>query len=192
MFFTFGCKDNILHFSFMVNYFELYGIPASFHPDAARVKAMFYELSRKYHPDRHTQADTATIADALNMAAQNNAAYKTLTNVDATMAYILKLNDLLMDEEKYNLPPDFLMEMMELNEAISDYETEPENLNAQQQATTALQAQLAEWGSNVAPLTTRYDGGEQTTALLLKIKDYYFRRKYLLRIKERINSFAAR
>jgi len=175
----------------MSNYFELYDLPVSFHPDATAVKSKFYELSRRYHPDRFAQAGGAELAEALQMASLNNAAYKTLQNRDAVMAYILKLNDLLANEEKYALPPAFLMEMMDINEAISDYEASPDNENARKQAEQDLNDQLAAWEAATEKLTARYDAGEHDNALLLQIKDMYFRKKYLLRIKERIGTFAS-
>ncbi len=176
----------------MVNYFELYDIPVSFAPDTAVVKKKFYELSRRYHPDRFTLAGNAERAEALRMAALNNDAYKVLQNADATMAYILKMNELLEDEEKYSLPPAFLMEMMDLNESISDYEMKPDNESLKTQATQALQEQLDNWNEDLEPLTAAYEGGNTSKELLLQIKDYYFRKKYLLRILERINTFATR
>jgi len=176
----------------MVNYFELYGIEPSFTPDAAAVKAKFYELSRLYHPDRFTLAGEHEHSEALRMAALNNDAYKTLSNPDTAMAYVLKLHNLLEEEGKYNLPPAFLMEMMELNEAVSEYEMEPDNETIKQQAITALNEQSAQWTAEVAPLTAAYNNGNQSQELLLKIKDYYFRKKYLLRIQQRINTFASR
>ena len=33
----------------MVNYFELFGLPVSFHPDAATVKKKFYEVRRYFN-----------------------------------------------------------------------------------------------------------------------------------------------
>ncbi len=176
----------------MINYFQLYSLPESFHPDAVAVKNKFYELSRQYHPDRFARADDAAQAEALRMAALNNDAYKTFSNPDATMAYILKLHSLLEDEEKYSLPPAFLMEMMDLNEAISEYEMEPDNETMKTQAAKTLEDQLTTWNNEVAPLTKKFDEGDQSKELLLQVKDYYFRKKYLLRIKERIATFAAR
>ncbi len=176
----------------MLSYFELYGLPVSFHPDATIVKNRFYELSRKYHPDRATQGDAAAQAEALRMAALNNDAYKTLKDPYATMAYILRLNGLLEDEEKYVLPPAFLMEMMEINEALSDYEADNTNEDARQMVTTALDEQLELWQDATQLLVNRYDKGEHTKELLLQVKDQYFRKKYLLRVKERIDTFAAR
>ena len=174
----------------MVNYFELYNIPLSFHPDADKVKAKYYELSRTYHPDRFTMATPDEQAHALQLSSANNEAYKTLKNEYATMAYILKLKGVLEDEEKYNLPPDFLMEMMELNEAISEIEMGDDS-NAVTNAQTILDQQLEEWQKQAYPLTKQYDSADDDS-LLATIKELYFRKKYLLRIQERMNTFATR
>ena len=176
----------------MINYFELYGLPVSFHPNQAAVKNKYYELSRLHHPDRFAQAGSAGMADALNMASINNTAYKTLRDSDATMAYILKLNGLLEDEEKYALPPAFLMEMMDINEAVSEYELDLSNEDARNMAVNALNEQLELWDDATRLLIERFDKGEKDKALLLQVKDQYFRKKYLLRIKERIDRFAPR
>ena len=176
----------------MMNYFTLYHLPVTFRPEQAAVKNTFYELSRQYHPDRFAQVGGTELAEALRMAAINNEAYKTLKSGDATMAYILKLNGLLEDEEKYALPPDFLMEMMDINEAISEYEMAPENEDARQMAMNSLNEQLELWDDATELLVQRFEGGEKDKELLLQIKDQYFRKKYLLRIKERIDRFAAR
>ncbi len=172
-----------------MNFFELYEIPESFQPGTAAVKQKYYSLSRAYHPDRFTLADDASRAEALRMAAINNDAYKTLSDANKTMAYILRLHGLLEEEEKYNLPPAFLMEMMDLNELISEYEMDP-NEGSQRSAISSLQAQMDEWEAGVEPLTQQFNAGNHDDDLLLKIKDYYFRKKYLLRIQERINRFA--
>jgi len=176
----------------MTNYFELYYMPVTFHPDPVEIKSKFYELSRLYHPDRFAQGGGEELKKALHMSAMNNEAYKTFKSADATMAYILKLNGLLEDEEKYSLPPAFLMEMMDLNEAISDAEAEPDNTDAGQMATNALNEQLELWDDATNLLIGRFEKGDNTKELLLQIKDQYFRKKYLLRIKERIDRFAAR
>lgn len=175
----------------MVNYFELYDLEVTFRPDKDLVKKKYYELSRQYHPDRFTLAGTEEQAEALKMSSFNNEAYKALKNEDTTMAYILKLYDLLEEEEKYNLPPDFLMEMMDLNEQISEMEMEDGNEDTQKQAKDALKVQLELWQGQVAPLIEQFENGDHSEELLKQIKDFHFRKKYLLRISERINTFAA-
>jgi len=174
----------------MNNYFELYHMPQTFRPDPVEVKSRFYEMSRLYHPDRFAQAGGAELTKALQLSAMNNEAYKTLRNADATMAYMLKLHGLLHDEEKYALPPVFLMEMMEINEAVSEYESDG-NQDAREMAITALNEQLELWEDATTPLVDKWEVGDHNEELLLRIKDQYFRKKYLLRIQERIDRFAA-
>ena len=171
-----------------MNYFELYDMPVSFQPDQAQVKAKFYELSRKYHPDRYANADAAAKIESLKMSALNNEAYKALGDPDKTMGYILKLNGLLATDEKYSLPPAFLMEMMEINEAINEFDMQP-GIDSNQ-TKREFEAQLDAWKAAAYKLTAQYEAGDHSEALLLQIKDYYFRKKYLLRIQERIDKFA--
>lgn len=176
----------------MENYFSLFEMPVSLRPDAAEVKKKFYQLSKKYHPDRVAQTDESAKAEVLQKAAMINDAYKTLSDADKTMAYVLRLYQLLEEEEKYELPAAFLMEMMELNEAVSDYEDAPENEKLKNQAEQALAEQMEGWENQVQQLIPQFEQVEDKEALLMKIKDFYFRKKYLLRIKERFSTFASR
>ncbi len=175
----------------MDNYFELYQLPVSFFPDPAAVKAKYYEYSRTYHPDRYAQAEKSKQLEALTIAAQNNKAWKTLSNPDATIAYVLELNGVMQHDEKYTLPPSFLMEMMDFNEEVSDYEMGGDGAMRTRLEQT-LATLLADWNAEAEPLMRSYDPAAPDQPTLLKIKDMYFRKKYLLRIKERIDKFAAR
>ena len=103
-----------------MNYFELFEIPETLTPDVSTIKNRFYELSRKYHPDFYTQSSEAEQADILEKAAILNKAYKVFQNKDALIKYVLIEKGLLVEEEKYALPPEFLMEVMEHNEALME------------------------------------------------------------------------
>ena len=157
-----------------MNYFELFDIPVSLQVDKKLLAQKYIALQKKYHPDFFTQATEMEQADALETSSQINKALKTFKNEDETIKYVLQLKGLLQEEEKYQLPPDFLMEVMELNEELSESST----------------AQIADFEAaiytGVKDIIEQYNNSTTTTADLLKVKEYYFKKKYLQRILERL------
>ena len=73
----------------MVDYFEFYGLPVTFHPDAAEIKRKFYELSKKYHPDFYINEPEEKQAEVLELSTINNKAYQVLSNPQKRVHYIL-------------------------------------------------------------------------------------------------------
>lgn len=161
-----------------MNHFELYNIPSSLSPDSALVKKRFYELSRQYHPDFHGQASEEEQAGILEKAAQVNRAYKVFTNADETLKYVLQLEGLLEEEEKYQLSPDFLMEVMELNEQLMEMGGGEEK-QAIRRRIDQLKNEIYE---PVAKIMALYPESIPAEKELLQIKEYHYRKKYLDRI----------
>jgi molecular chaperone HscB len=176
-----------------MNYFEFYGLAESFFPDEKLVKAKFYEFSRKYHPDFHATASPEKQREILELSTQNTNAYKTLSNFENRLAYILEQHGLIGERTKNELPPIFLMEVMELNEKLMEleFEFEPEALASLQQSLTGLWEALE---NKTRPVLEQYENLPETEkpAALEQIKNYYLKRKYLLRIKETLATFANR
>ncbi|MBS1592200.1 MAG: DnaJ domain-containing protein, partial [Bacteroidetes bacterium] len=110
-----------------MNYFELYNIPISFIVNANEVKKKYYELSRKLHPDFFSNTTEEERAEVLEKSSAVNKAFKIFTNEDELIKYVLQLKELLQEEEKYNLPNSFLIEMLELNEALTDAKMEEDD-----------------------------------------------------------------
>src|ERR1700760_6148 len=106
-----------------MNYFEFYDIPESFAVDVPALKKKFYELSKRYHPDFYANEDEAKQQEILELSTLNNKAYQTLSDPGKRLEYILQLHDLVSDGAKPQLPADFLMEMMDINERLMDVET---------------------------------------------------------------------
>lgn len=175
----------------MVNIFELFEMPMCFHPDAALVKTKFYALSRQFHPDRFSQSGPDALTEALNKTANLNEAYKILSDQQRLIQYVLKFNNIISDDEKFELSPDFLMEMMELNELLAEAEFEPSNSSLFEEAKSSFDSHFEIIQEELKKLTTQYDSGFREKSHLQKIKEIYFKLKYLLRIQERITKFAA-
>jgi len=159
---------------YSMNYFELYDIPVSLYVDPAMIKQKFYALSRKYHPDFFANGTEQEQEEVLERSSMVNKAFKTFGNPDDTIKYVLQLKGLLEEEEKYQLPADFLMEMMELNEQLEENPSETSN-NIDQLSTQIYEP--------VKKIVEQYQEGVVSEKELLQVKEYYYKKKYLNRIK---------
>jgi molecular chaperone HscB len=174
----------------MINYFDFYAIPQAFNPDAAQLKKKFYELSKQYHPDFYANEDEAKQQEILELSTLNNKAYQTLSDPARRLEYILRLHDLVSDGAKPQLPADFLMEMMDINERLMEVDNATE-LGSITAEVLAIEGDIDE---SLADLTNGYEELDDTAkeSRLNEIANIYYRQKYLLRIKESLNTFASR
>jgi molecular chaperone HscB len=174
-----------------MNYFELFGIPVSLQVDASWLRRRYYELSRQYHPDMHTQADEAAQAAMLEQSALVNQAFKILGNEHQLLQYVLELKGLLAAEEKYQLPQLFLMEMMDINEKLMELEFGPDEEAVAElyQQVVAMEKELY---SEVQGIVMAYNDAAVSDAAMDRLKEFHFKRKYLFRILEKLSTFASR
>jgi molecular chaperone HscB len=158
-----------------MNYFELFGIPVSLAVDTKALSKRFFELQKKYHPDFFGQASDAEKEEALELSSMVNKAWKTFQSQDETVKYVLTEKGLLEEEEKFQLPPDFLMEVMELNELKMDG-VDDATLDAR---VKGLQNEIME---EVADILSHYSETSHGQTELLKVKEWYYKKKYLDRL----------
>ena len=164
-----------------MNYFELYEMPVSLQADKKYLQQKYFELQKKYHPDFFSNESEQEQAEVLEKSSMVNKAYKTFQNDDETIKYVLQLKELLEEEEKYQLPPDFLTEMMELNEALM--EVDDSSLEETETKINQLEKHLYDEVQNIVEY---YNEDTTTNEQLLQVKDYYYKKKYLKRILERL------
>ncbi len=175
------------------DYFAFYGLPESFLPDQAALKRLYYAKSRETHPDFHATSPAENQAEMLHQSTLNTDAYRTLTDSDQRMAYLLRQHGLLEEGTKGQLPADFLMDMMDLNEQLMDLEAAPEPAAV---APVAVEATaLAETlDAGIQPVLAGYEAlpAAHRPAALQQICTYYLKKRYLLRIQQQLATFAAR
>ena len=164
-----------------MNYFEIFEMPLSLHIDRNELSKKYFELQRKYHPDFFSKAGESEQAEMLEISSMINRGYKIFTNADETIKYVLQLKGLLEENEKYELPRDFLMKMMELNEMLMD----PDILIVEETETKISQLENQLYHS-VQNIIENFIEDRTTDEQLLVVKDYYFKKKYLKRILERL------
>lgn len=162
-----------------MNYFEIFGLPVHLKVDKSELPKKFFELSRKFHPDFYSNSTPSEQQRALEITADLNKAFKTFQNPDDTIKYVLQLKGLLEEEEKYQLPPDFLMEVLEINEQLMDAEDDPNLKSNLKSAILNLQSEIY---APVKEIIEHYQDGITTEEDLLQVKEYYYKKKYLNRI----------
>ena len=149
------------------------------------MKQQYFLLNKKYHPDFFGNGTDEEKEEALQMSSLVNKAYKIFNNQGETIKYVLQLKGLLQEDEKFALPNTFLMEMMELNEELMDAKMNGNQLSINNCKLTidSLQAEIYNDLKYIieAESLDRIEESE-----LQKVKEYYFKKKYLNRILDSI------
>ena len=163
-----------------MNYFEMFGLPIAFKADSNQLRTAFMNIQRASHPDKFAQGTIEEQELALEQSAMANKAFTLLNNKEQLLPYVLTLTGHIEADEKYNLAPDFLMEMMELNESWMDAEDETTK--------QSLMAQINTLKNDIYSPIKAYLEANSVVDIpqeaMLQIKDYYYKKKYLDRILE--------
>lgn len=160
-----------------MNYFELFELPVAPRVDKSFLARKYFELQKRYHPDFFSNASEEDREEALQKSAAINKAFNIFQDEQKTIEYFLQEKKLINEEEKYNLPPDFLMEMMDINESLD--EDEPAVTR------TKVENYEKELFSEIEPVLSAYNENN-TTAMQERLKAYYYKKKYLRRILDRL------
>ena len=156
-----------------MNHFEFFKIPIQFYPDLKMIAKKFKMNTLANHPDLNAGG-----VDSEILTAQNNAAYAQLKNERKRIAYILSLG--IVHLEKKSLSPEFLMEMMEVNEALMYAQLEGEDTQEQLNKVEIKDKKI--W-SDIAKLGARHDAGElDFEEACVQINNLYLQSNYMLRI----------
>lgn len=168
----------------MTNYFKFFGLPVSPTVDQAALKKVFYANSRKYHPDFHTLEDEAAREASLEKSTINNQGYKVLSDEDRTLKHLLDLKGILGEEGSNKMPQAFLLEIMDVNEALMEleFDDDPAARAKVEQMIAGLEAGFR---CEVGDLLENYDDATTNDAELQRLKDYYLKKRYLLRLTNR-------
>lgn len=160
-----------------MNYFELFSIPVSPVVDKGLLAEKYFDLQRKNHPDFFTQASDDEQENALVQSADINKAFVIFKDENKTLEYYLQVCGAITDGEKYKLEPSFLIEMMEINET----------LNEKDGVTIAAEMAEIEKGiyKAIEPVLNK-PAKDINDVDLEKLKAYYYKKKYLRRILDRL------
>jgi len=158
-----------------MNYFELFEFDIAPVIDKNLLMKKYLFLQKKFHPDNFSLSNEFEQSESLEISAKINKAIAVFKSELETVGYFLEIKGLITDNEKYQLPSAFLMEMMEVNEQIDEGDFEASDLDdIQQELDQEIQ------------LVIQKNASELSEAELLLIKEFYYKKKYLKRILDRL------
>jgi molecular chaperone HscB len=172
-----------------MNYFQFYKIPVSLDVDEQALKSKFYVKSKESHPDFFTLDGVEKQMEALELSTLNNTAYKVLVNFDKRLHYLLTIKNILGEEGKNTIPQDFLMEMMDVNEAVMELQFDFDKA-AYDKLLLDVKSTKEDLRSSIKELIPRTED-ELAAEDYQKLKDYYLKSKYLIRLEENIKKLEA-
>ncbi len=170
----------------MTNYFEWFSLEKAYNLNQTLLRKAFIAKSMALHPDKSNIDE----AEAITLSEYNNKAYATLKDGYTRLEYILQLEGIIIPDEKYQLPQDFLMEMLEMNMEIENAK-ENKDEKAINDFKLQLEAKKSTELESAKVILNQYDTHQIDTEAYKKLKKFYYISKYLLRIEESINTFAS-
>jgi molecular chaperone HscB len=167
-----------------MKYYELFGLDPKLDIDEKRLKEKFFILSRSTHPDFFTLSSVDEQMEAMEKSTLINNAYKTLKEEGARIRYVLEEKGFLSNDEKEQMPMDFLMEMMEFNEKIMEAKME-QNKSTITEVSNEIDRLAQNWSAEIQDLRVK-EFNIFTNDQWQVLKDFYLKQRYLRRLKQQL------
>lgn len=144
-------------FDFSKNYFDLFGLPVGFRLDAGALAERYRDVQKVVHPDRYASSPESQQRLALQQATWVNEAYQTLRDPLKRAIYLLEINGIDTNRETATTRDGaFLMQQMELREALAEVRGQPDPLATMEQLMAQISGLLK---SQVAQLAVQFEEG---------------------------------
>ena len=103
----------------MHNHFELFGLTPAFSLEKDLLERAYRDIQSRVHPDRFAHAGDAERRASLQWTTRVNEAFQILKHPVARAKHLLELHGVdVAFETNTAMPPEFLMQQMELREAL--------------------------------------------------------------------------
>jgi molecular chaperone HscB len=168
------------------SYFELFGLSESFDLDLARLDQIYRELQRNVHPDRFANASDHERRLSVQQAAKVNDAYRILKDPMSRGRYLLELHGFQFNDEHVTTrSTEFLMEQMELREALADVRNSDDPQKALDEVMESISRRLREFLENLKS-SLHQDTAGQLAGSMEEAADTIMKMKFYRRLQEEV------
>ena len=156
------------------NYFELFGLPVAYAVDRASLDQRYRELQRLVHPDRFASASDQERRIAMQQATRINEGYRVLKDALTRARYLLELRGHRFDDERStHQDTEFLMEQMELREALAEVREAADPPAALDEILRRVDARLAQLATELASLLGPGTGVDERALLAVQRMQFF-------------------
>lgn len=111
------------------NFFELFEVPVAYEVDLDLVQQRYRELQKAVHPDKFVNASDQEKRISMQQTSWVNEAFNTLKQPVDRAIYLLKLKGVDLNlENETTMDAGFLMDQMEMREALSEVQSKDDPL----------------------------------------------------------------
>jgi len=148
-------------------HFELFDLPVSFALDLQDLSQRYRDLQGAVHPDKFANASDYERRLSVEKAAAINDAYQILKSPQQRARYMLELESVSFDDETdIALDPAFLMEQIELREALGELDKTDDPLASLNQIMADIKKRIASVLGDISELlsSSELDETQKRTA----------------------------
>jgi molecular chaperone HscB len=168
------------------NHFEIFGLPQQYAVDRASLDARYRELQRSVHPDRFASAGDQERRISMQQAARINEAYQVLKDPLRRGRYLLELRGRKIDDQQdSHQDPAFLMQQIELREALGEVRGQDDPLQALDRLAADIREQYSVLESQLARALHVGDAGTDEALVLVR------RMQFFTRLQEEVQALEA-
>ncbi len=171
--------------SFPNNYYDFFEVDRKLKVDSDDLQRRFYELSRKWHPDRFSRKSTEDQAQALEATSRVNDGYRTLRDPIRRAEYLLAEEGFPIGEQRSkDVPPELLEEVFGLNMMLEELKAGDEGARPQlETANEHFVSMRGQIDGELERLFERYDEAESSSEsarqALHEVRAALNRRRYI-------------
>lgn len=176
------------------NFFRFFGLDQKLVIDLPDLQKRFYELSRKWHPDKFSRKSAGEQAEALEATAVLNDGYRTLRDPVKRAEYLLAEEGFPIAEQRSkNIPAELLEEVFELNMMLEELKSGDEDARPQLEGAKKKFVELqADVDRELENLFARYDASDAQSdtakQALSEIRGVLNRRRYIENLIREVDS----
>ena len=127
------------------DFFEIFAIPVAWQVDSSQLQSRYLKLQQEFHPDRFASHSDTEKRLAVQTASLINQAYDTLISPLKRAQYLLELQQIDASQDSHITSDGaFLMEQIELREALSEVRDSADPFAALETLRTGVENSYAE------------------------------------------------